>query len=100
MADSQYLGTIQIWRNLNEHCYYLTLTKYVICQIDPNCSRFQSLNMLPFHMRLERLKLTYYCLISNLSVYYFKAFPLFLYIHMYLPLYNLMVIILVSYFKK
>ena len=38
MTDSQYLGTIQIWRNLNEHHYYPALTKSVICQIDANCS--------------------------------------------------------------
>ena len=64
MTDSQYLGTIQIWRNLNEHDYYLTSTKSVICQIDANCFPFQSLNMLPFHIRLERLTLIYHDLIS------------------------------------
>ena len=36
MIDSQYLGTIEIWQNLNE--YHLALAKYVIFQTDPNCS--------------------------------------------------------------
>ena len=73
MIDSQYLGTIQIWRNLNEHQCYLTSTKSVIFQIDANFSPFQSLNMVPFYIRLERLKLIYYGLISNFSKYYFKT---------------------------
>ena len=73
MTDSQYLVTIQIWRNLNEHCYYLTLTEFAICQIDTNCSPFQWLNLLPFHIRLERLKLTYYSLVSNFPRYFFKT---------------------------
>ena len=38
MTDSQYWDTNQIWRNLNEHCYYLTSTKFVISQIDASCS--------------------------------------------------------------
>ena len=37
MTDSQFLGKIQIWQNFNEHRYYLTSTKSVICQIDTNC---------------------------------------------------------------
>ena len=57
MTDSLHLGTIQIWRNLNEHYCYLTSTKSVIQQIDANCSPFQSLNMLTFHIRLELLKI-------------------------------------------
>ena len=73
MADSLYLGTIQIWWNLNENHWYLTSTKSLICQIRANCSPFQSLNMLPFHIRLERLKLIYYSLISNFSKYYFNT---------------------------
>ena len=72
MTDFLYLGTIQILRNLKEHYHYLTSTKFAICQIDVNCSPFQSLNMLPFHIRLKRLKLIYYCLISNISKYYFR----------------------------
>ena len=32
MTDSQYLVTNQIWRNLNEHCYYLTSSKSMICK--------------------------------------------------------------------
>ena len=40
MSDSHYWGTIQIWQNLDEHQYYLTSTKSVICQIDTNCSPF------------------------------------------------------------
>ena len=57
MTDSQHLSTIEIWRNLNEHHYYLTSTKPMIFQRDANCSPFQSLNMLPFHIKLESLKL-------------------------------------------
>ena len=55
--DPMYLDTIQICRNLNEHYYYLISTTTVIWQIDASCSPFQSQNMLPFHIRLERLKL-------------------------------------------
>ena len=73
MTDSQYLGTIQIWQNLNENHYYLTSTKSMICQIDVNCSPFQSLNMLSFHIRLEQLKLIYYSLMSIFSKYYLKT---------------------------
>ena len=72
MPNSQYLGPIQIWWNLNEHYYYLTSTKSVICQIDANCSPFQLLNMLPFQIRLECLQLIYYSLTSNFSTYLFK----------------------------
>ena len=64
MTDSQYLGTVQIWQNLNENHYFLTSTKSVICQIAANCSPFQSLNMLPFHVRLGCLKLICHNLIS------------------------------------
>ena len=32
ITDSQYLSTIQIWWNLNEHHYYLTSNKSVICK--------------------------------------------------------------------
>ena len=46
MHHSLYLGTIQIWQNLNVQFYYLTSTKSVICHINANCSSFQSLNML------------------------------------------------------
>ena len=72
MTDSHYLGTIQIWGNLSEHHYYLTSTKSVICQIDTNCSPLQSLNIITFHIRLERLKLIYYSLKSKFSKYFFK----------------------------
>ena len=78
MTDSEYLGTVQIWWNLNEHYYCLTSTKSVIFQIDAHCSLFQSLNMLPFQIRLERLKLNYYILISNFSRYFFKTGTLWL----------------------
>ena len=57
MTDSMYLGIIQIWWNLNEHYCYLISIKSVIWQIDTNCSPLQSLNMLPFYIRLGRLKL-------------------------------------------
>ena len=73
VTDSSYLGTIQIWWNLNEHYFHLTSTKSLICQIDANCSPFQSLNMLPFHIRFERLKLTYYSFISKFSRYSLKT---------------------------
>ena len=59
ITDSMYLGTIQICRNLNEHYYYLISTTSVIWQIEANCSPYASLNMLPWHIRLERLKLIY-----------------------------------------
>ena len=73
MTDSKYLGTIQIYRNLNEHHYYLTSTKSVICQKNVNCSPFQVINILPFHIKVEPLKLIYYNLISGFSKYYFKT---------------------------
>ena len=57
MTDSQYLGAIHIWRNLNEHHYYLSSTKSVIFQIDANFIPFQFLNMLSFYIRLQSLKL-------------------------------------------
>ena len=57
MADFKYWDTIQIWQNLTEYHYYSTSTKAVISQIDVHCSQFQSLNMLPFHIRHKRLKL-------------------------------------------
>ena len=50
----------------------LNSTKFVICQIAENYSLFQSLKMLPFHIRPEPFKLAYYSLIWNLSRYYFK----------------------------
>ena len=59
MTDSQSLGTIQICQNLNEHHHYLTSTKSVAFQKYANCSPDQLLNMLPFHIKLERLKLIY-----------------------------------------
>ena len=73
LHDSQYLGAIHILRNSNEHHYYLTSTKSMICHIDPNFSSFQSLNKLPFYMRLEHLKLIYYSLMSVFSKYHFKT---------------------------
>ena len=51
-----YLGTIQICQNLNEHFYYLISTTSVDWQIDANFSPFQSLDMLPFHIRFGTLK--------------------------------------------
>ena len=73
MTDSQYIGTIHIGWNLNECYYYLTSNKSEICQIDANFTPFQSLNMLPLHIRLEHLKLTYYSLISIFCIYFFKT---------------------------
>ena len=59
MTDFMYLGTIHICRNLNKHYYYLISITFVIWQISANCSPFQSLNMLPCHIKLECLKLIY-----------------------------------------
>ena len=78
MYDSQYLRTVQIWQNLNEHHYYLTSTKSVISQIDANCSPFHSLNTLPFHIRLENLKLIKDSFILISSKYYFQTGTLYL----------------------
>ena len=66
----------------------LTQTKSVICQLDAIFSPFQLLNMLPFQIRLEQLKLIYYSLISNFSKYCLKLaqFASFSYLQMYLPL--------------
>ena len=52
MADSMYLGTIQICRKLNKNFYYLISITSVIWQIDANCSPFQLPSILPFHIRL------------------------------------------------
>ena len=78
MTDSQYLGTIQILQNLNKNYYYLTSAKAMICQIDANCSPFHPLNMLPFHSRLERLKLICYSLMTIFSKYHFKTGTLYI----------------------
>ena len=55
MTDSQFLGTIWILRNLNEHHYDLTSAKSMICQINTNCSSFQLLNV-SFRIKLEMPK--------------------------------------------
>ena len=73
MTDSMYWGIIQICRNLNEHCYYLISTTPVFWQIDANCSSFQSLNMLSFHIIIRALKTNLLSLISFFSKYYFKT---------------------------
>ena len=72
-TDSRHLGTIQICRNLNEHYYHLISTTSVIWQIDANCSLFQSLYMLPFHIRIRMLKINLLGLISNFPKYFFKT---------------------------
>ena len=59
LLPALYVGTIQICRNLTEHCSYLISATFVIWQIQGHCSPFQSPNMLPFHIRQERLKLIY-----------------------------------------
>ena len=51
----------------------LTSTRSVICQIEVNCSPLQSLNMLPFYIRPERLKMTYYSVIQKFCRYYFDT---------------------------
>ena len=58
---------------INTTTVLVASNKSVIYQIDANCPPFQSLNMLPFHIRPERLKLTHYSLISKFSRCYFKA---------------------------
>ena len=61
----------------------------MIWQIDANCSPFQSLKLFLFHLRLERLKLIYYGLISTFSKYSFKIGTiclLFLSPHVFTPL--------------
>ena len=73
ITDSMYLGTIQIYRNSNEHYYYLNPTTSVIRQIDTNCYPFQSLNMLPFYIRIRTLKTNLLGLVSNFPKYYFKT---------------------------
>ena len=87
MADSLYLGTIQIWWNLNKHYHSLISTKSVIWR--KFFSSPQSLNMLPFDIRLERLKLIYYGSIASFSRYYFKTDTiclLFLSLHIFTAL--------------
>ena len=81
MTDSLYLGTNQ------KNTTYLTPIGAVICQIDTNFSQFQSLNMLPFYIRLEHLKLIYYSLFSIFSKSYLTQaqFASFSYFHIYLP---------------
>ena len=67
MIDSQYLGTIQIWQNLNEYHFYLISTKFVLqvnFQIDSSCFPFKSLNMFSFNL---------YSLITYFSKYYIKT---------------------------
>ena len=75
MADSQFLGTIQMLGNLNEHHCYVTSVKSMISQIqiDANCSPFQSLNMLPFQARLERLNFDLLQFDMTFSKYQFKT---------------------------
>ena len=65
MTDSMYLGTIQVCQNLNERYYCLISTTFVIWQLDANFSSFQLLNMLPFHIRLEHSKRTYFLTIAE-----------------------------------
>ena len=71
MTDSLYLSTIQIWQNLTEHYSYLTSTKSVIWKINLSCSPFQLLNMLPFDIWPEQVKLIYYSI--TVLQYYFKT---------------------------
>ena len=73
ITGSMFLGTIQICPNLSERYHYLVSTPSVIWLIDADCSPVQSLNMYPFHMRLEHLKLTYF-----FSKYYFKTGTIYL----------------------
>ena len=75
MTGSQYLikYLTQVWQNLTEHHYYLTLSKSGIGQIDAYCSPFHSLSTLPFHIRSKSLKLIYYSLISICTTDHFKT---------------------------
>ena len=90
MTDSRYLGATEIYWNLTEHgYYYLISTTSVIWPIDANCSPFQSLNMLPFHIRFRTLKVNLLSLISIFSKYYFKSGTiciLFLFSHVFTAL--------------
>ena len=64
-------------------------TASVIWQIGANCSPFQSLSMLPFHIRFRTLKTNLLGLISNFSKYYFKTGTvclLFLFSHVFTTL--------------
>ena len=85
MTYYMYLGTIQICQNLNEHSYYLISTTSVDWQIDANFSPFQSLDMLPFHIRFGTLKTNLIGLISYfLNITLKQAqFTSFSYLHMY-----------------
>ena len=101
-TDSMYIITIQICRNLNEHYYYLISTTPMIWQIDTNCSPFQLLNVLAFHIKFRRLKTNLLGLISIFSNYYPEkgtVYLLFLSSHVFTAL-NLTAMILVSYFEK
>ena len=66
MSDSQYLGTISDLAKLE---WTTLLFKFVICQIDAKCSSICSMHLL----FTSSLKLIYYNLISNFSIYYFKT---------------------------
>ena len=46
-------------RNLNEHYNYSISITSVIWQIEAICSPFPSLNMVPFHIRVEHIDLIY-----------------------------------------
>ena len=48
---------------------HLLSTTSVICQIDATCSPFQSLNMRPFHIRLERLQLEHSATRFNINFF-------------------------------
>ena len=73
ITGSMFLGTIQMCRNFSERYHYLISTPSVIWQIDADCSPVRSLNMFPFHMRLEHLKRIYF-----FSKYYFKTGTIYL----------------------
>ena len=69
---SLYLGTNQIWRNLNEHSYYLISSKSVIWQIGKLFS-IPVVEYASFSHQARMVKTNLVRLISNFSKCYFKT---------------------------
>ena len=60
--------------NSDKHHNYLAPTKSVMCEIEATFFPFLLLNMVPFHIRQEYVKLIYYSLISNFSKCYLTPY--------------------------
>ena len=69
MTDSQYLGIIQIWWNLNEYYYYLTSPKSFIYQIALHSSRWNA----SFRHQIRKLKTDLLQFNINFSRHFFKT---------------------------